>query len=834
MERPVPTARAGNSAPVARLEHAVKCQWCNNPTRNMDGWCRRCAGPDRNRRQQNSAATGQASSLATKSILPTDDPKIKTPRPEQAEDCQLILDELRDNDRAQIRAACGMGKTVTGQLVVNEMSEELLAERGDAGLFLVTCPTIELARQLRGDYLSDGMVDAEVLSIHDDSEDFRGVLPEQREAAQARALDDFLNSEDDDKPRIVFAVASPRSLGKIAEAQERNDVTIDGAVFDEAHNLGGEVGVIKANGEVADRPRVFFDDEEGGLVIDKRVFMTATPRMSVVQQPFSGVGTRNAASANSDSASSYRRIMAGSREDSLFLDQGDERFFGRMVSSRSYAEAVGKGYLNPIDVEEVTTTVRNPMNLPVHRGGVIDITAGEYRGDRERDMRVTSKRKVRALDDNHMTVGAYQSACSIIQSLADDDGGSANVLSFSDNIDESRQIANKTRFRKVAMKLASDEIGGGEPPSIAQARKLVAEEGPESDQRLVRSARMVLLGRHAILASTSSKDSADHQRAAMNFLDKEQPGESVAADSWIGGWNPAPKILCNVDQLSEGVNQPSVDRVVLNRPSKSNDAANYQAAGRASRLWNDADGTSKKGRGRVLVSRTVEIDASDSRREILAKERANTERSLADIYYDTGAEDWRNPASAADVPADKRLNVVNRRTGKARDIRTHADASMRALRREVPLESAEAILRVHDVAVSKARAATREQRKKDRTAPGWEHMDSSERDMRTMVALQQIAMGTTKVTSQETDMFIARAIGQNGMTTEDVSALRMSLDNAYRKAAQGRELDEEESVYLSRRRGSSKRVRMHDKVGRSNEILRGLVSSGMLSVDDFR
>lgn len=832
----MPTGQTGHQGQVSRLEHAVKCRWCNNPTRNMDGWCRRCAGPDRNRQQRNAGADGSVSSLTIKTVF-SDQETRKSPRPEQAEDCQRILAELEHEDRAQIRAACGMGKTLTGQLVIAELSQKLLAERGDAGLFIVTCPTIELARQLRNDYDSDGVVDADYLSIHDDSEDFRNTDADNRDAEQARGLDRFLAEEEGDRPRIIFAVTTPRSLGKIVDAQRRSGAQIDGAVFDEAHNLGGEVGAIKANGEVADRPRVFFNDEDGGLTIDKRVFMTATPRMSVAQQPFTGLGTRNAASAHPDATSSYRRVMAGSREDSLFLDQGDERFFGRMVSSRSYAEAVSKGYLNPIVVEEVATQVRNPMGLPVHRSGVIDITSGEYRGDRERDMRVKEKRKVRQLDDNHMTVGAYQSACSIIESLADDDSGSANVLSFSDNIDESRQVASKARFRRVAMKLASDQMGGGQPPSIAEAQKLLSSPSAvnAADPKKVRASRMVLLGRYAMLASTSSKDSEQQQREAMSFLDKSQPGESTAADSWVGGWNPAPKILCNVDQLSEGVNQPSIDRVVLNRPGRSNDAANYQAAGRASRLWNDEDGVSKKGQGRVLVAKTVEIDATNTRREVLAKERAATERSLADIYYDTGAEDWRDPQTVHRVSDDKRLNVVNRRTGQPRDIRMHADATMDTLRRQIPLESAESVLRVYDTASSKARAAAREQRKGDRSVPSWENMDSSEKDMRTMVALQQIAQGQkATVTAEETDMFVARAIGQNSMSGSDVSALRMSLDNAYRKAAQNRGLTEEEKTFITRRQASSKRVKMHDRIGRSNEILKGLVSSGMLTVDDFR
>ena len=755
---------------------------------------------------------------------------VKSPRPEQREDTDKIIEELIDNDqdRVQIRAACGMGKTLTGQLVISELSDRLAQQTGSRGRFMVCCPTIELARQIREDYVSDGVVDPDCLSIHDESADFAKTDSSELDAKQSEALDKFFTDDDYDKPKVLFVVGTPTSISKVAKAQQRNDASLDAAIFDEAHNLGGEVGVKKKNGAITERPHVFFNEEKDGVQIDKRVFMTATPRVDAAESPFSGGGGSAATSTSLTSAySTYMRIAEGSSEDKMYLDQSDTRFFGKMVASHSYAEAVSAGYLNPVDAHEITSTIKNPSNLPIHRKGVVDVTTGEYLGDRALDKRSMAKKskgsiRQRNLEDNEMTVGAYQSTVSIIKSLSEDSHGSSNVLSFSDNIEEARQVAERKKFERVAKALASDVLGGEKPPTLTEARRILGPRSRANDAQRT-AARMVLVGKYAQLMHTSSKDSPEEQRKAVNFLDKVQPGESVPVDMWVDGWNPSPKILCNVNRLSEGVNIPSVDRVVLNRPSLPSDSAIYQAVGRASRKWEDENGESKKPRGRVIIPSSEEMSRDQTRRSVMQKDKTSTIRAINDVYYDAGPQQWRDHSAAENVPDEKKLRMRSP-DGSSYDINDYSAKSMTAASDNMSLEAMNAVVTTFDKAQNEAR-------RKAGGAAVWQRLQTGEKNQRTMVALFEMSAKDSKVDLGKSAPFVAEAIGRKGITSEDIAAYKMILSTPYRKRDQDPEsLTEDERRFLEARREASKRKKFNSHTASTDTVLRDLYNAGMIDL----
>lgn len=786
---------------------APKCRYCERTTRQPDGWCRQCAGPN----GQASPTAALTNFGAQRSFHQEEKPPRKQPRETQTEDANRLLNRLfeEEADRAQMRGAPGSGKTITGQLVIAGMMERLQSSEDRSGRYMVMCPTIELAKQLREDYRRDGIIsDHNALSIHDSAPGFERFTGKDLDAEQSRRLREFFK-EPDDEPKIVFVVGSPSSSAKVAELQRESGVAMDGAIFDETHNLGGMIGAKTKKG-ITERPRVFFDDEPGGMEIGKRVFMTATPRTAPLRQPF---GDGNSAAQAGDRGA-YLRAMEG--QGQLHLDQGNEELFGTMVSSRSYAEAISRGYLNPVVTEGRGVRIRNPRKLPVRREGRIDPLTGEYQGE--------DQRKSKRLRDGFMSVGAYQSACATLESLADDSSGSSNVLSFSDSIQDADEMARADCWEAVSKNLASGLLDGRKVPNAQQARNALKKGGLSANEE--RAMRLLVLGKNAQMMSVSSASSPQKRRDALRFLDRERPGESVPKEKWINGWNPSPKVLCNVDVLSEGMNMPSIDRVVMNRPSYSGDSDNYQAMGRASRKWNDEHGNPQKGTGRVTIPETYDGD-----RQLFGKEHASLVRSLSSIYSDDGTEEWRDRNRPA-VPL-----TYTDASGNTTDIARQADQQMSRLRYGLREENAKELMdgwtRFSDRA--KKNLTDMGLSAKDRAAI-WR--DPVQRKQAVQMAIsQEIAKGQQGTDARSSkDYLLATVLRANQIGDAEIAGVRRSLNDRYRQHQLGKLEDPESQAYLDRvdRPMSMRSAKRQDQLGDFNRLAADLAKNNLISRDALR
>ena len=198
----------------------------------------------------------------------------KQPRPHQRDAIEAVTGGLDVHDRGRLIMACGTGKTFTSLRLAEQM-----VGAGGSVLFLV--PSISLLAQTVREWVGEAEVDLRAFAVCSDpkatraststSEDISSVdlaLPATTDVDLLVArLDD---AAPDDAMTVVFATY--QSIDVVAGAQRARGGRFDLVVCDEAHRTTGTI----LDDEKSAFVRVH---DDGYLPADKRLYMTATPRL---------------------------------------------------------------------------------------------------------------------------------------------------------------------------------------------------------------------------------------------------------------------------------------------------------------------------------------------------------------------------------------------------------------------------------------------------------------------------------------------------------------------------------------------------------------------------
>ncbi|MEU3877654.1 Helicase associated domain protein [Streptomyces sp. NPDC029704] len=218
-------------------------------------------------------------------------------RPYQEEAVTAIAQGLRAGGMGQLHAACGSGKTLMSVMAATRLVP------GD-GLLVVFAPSLALIAQSIRQWRALSRVDAVLAVCSDDT------------VADAPAhLGDIPAQVSTDPGEIAawlrtargrrLVVATYRSAPRLAEALRETDITVDLAVYDEAHHLSGRI----------DQPGRRMP-ETAFLPAVRRQYMTATPR-----------------------------IEHGVARSGTWLSMDDTSVFGPVLYSYPFSRGIAEGYL---------------------------------------------------------------------------------------------------------------------------------------------------------------------------------------------------------------------------------------------------------------------------------------------------------------------------------------------------------------------------------------------------------------------------------------------------------------------------------------------------------
>lgn len=233
--------------------------------------------------------------------------------------------------RGRIILPCGTGKSRIALRIV-----ETLTELGQVSVVL--CPSIALVAQLRGEFLAHRERNLKVLAVCSDEGVARGgdlatdptadlghaTVSELKGqvTTDAEEIGRWIDGVASEGDRIGVIFGTYQSGHRIADAL-RGGREIRVMVADEAHRTAGLRRVTKREERLRDFT-VCHDDAR--FPAKYRVYQTATPRVYAN----SGAGTARGRRRN---------------DDWIVRDMADESVFGPELYRRSYAEAVGNGWL---------------------------------------------------------------------------------------------------------------------------------------------------------------------------------------------------------------------------------------------------------------------------------------------------------------------------------------------------------------------------------------------------------------------------------------------------------------------------------------------------------
>lgn len=526
-------------------------------------------------------------------VKPAVDRQPITPRPYQVEAVDAVEEELKDRDRALVRAACGMGKTV--------MAQELIRRHFDGepetGVYVLLTSSIKLTEQTASDFERDSIIGGlDGFQLHDGSPHLKAArqgarTPQEVQEADLQALTAFLEGPSD-KPRIIFSTYD--SYDKIIAAQARVGDTADAdiLILDECHRLGGVYNLAaKPSKKLTDEPdddlapytdrlpRVLFNDGDGSLKATKRVFLSATPKTRTQADDLNSSDIRATKRVLLEALAAQQRgrepDLKIARNHLLPIYHTDTEIFGRTVYSKGLDDAMGYDALVPVHASVSPCKIKGSSSLSIYDDKVaLDGTqsaAGE------------------------MKVVAWATARSTLEHLATQD--SHNVLVFSHRISDANDIS--THWGALAREMA----GGASAPTPVEARRIL-----ETGQGDVRAARLVLLGQHGSVLAASSRSTEAVKEAAMSHFDTKTVGDSGCNCGRPGGWCACARVVSNVDLFGEGISINSVDAVVVGSRNKTTDTQFTQAIGRAARKWESGG----KQRGSVVIP-AIEVEDSTGR-----------------------------------------------------------------------------------------------------------------------------------------------------------------------------------------------------------------------------
>lgn len=633
-------------------EHAVQCSYpsCNNRTKSPSGMChihegKPLPGPEQVEVDRNLGVPKmQALSdmVADNTLLPNG----MRERPEQT-DCRLkIMHELYENgeDRVQLRMACGMGKTITQQKTLKDINDKLLDEEDRNGLYLVTAPSIQLAKQLRSDYEQKHVLDADentpcrVLSVHQDSSDLKGFGSKDAIEKHNALIRKFMEEADDsDAPSVIFAVTSEDSLEKIAE-QQKNGPQFDAVVFDEAHNL-----TRSEDNKKAGYTRVFFNEDPKSIKANKRIFASASQKGSE-----SVAATFNRFGGKSDKEGyleDMNLVDKKGKNPNRVVGQEQTEMFGKVIGAEyTYRYAVEHGHLVPPKVSAQEVFIQTQPGRIPHRTNTFVSPDGSS---------VNRSKKYPEAADDQITLGEYTSLVSTAESLANpsiDNGGvPRNVLSFTNEVAEAKTISDPEKWRTFVMGRARSLDPGIQTEEDAN-NVLDNRSYYDDNPNRIKAAMLVKTANHSRLTYSASNLPRQQREAAEKWFPKDKAYDSSDCTCGRhGGYCACHRVVANVDMFSEGIDIPSVDTVVLNRSNRTTEANVFQAVGRSSRKWtapiveNGVEtGSFTKSEGRIVIPETyANPTGTDEFKQTDLSLSSKNYSQINRVWRDSGNQPWR-------------------------------------------------------------------------------------------------------------------------------------------------------------------------------------------------
>lgn len=199
------------------------------------------------------------------------------PRPHQLQALTDLMAAFAVHDRAQLVMACGTGKTLVGRWH---------AEASGATNVLVLVPSLSLLTQTLAEWRRLHSWPFDALVVCSDPTTSTGAAERREEDGSTAVIPDWSTvrakvttnaqvasgflTRRGERARVVFSTY--HSAPVVAAAQASSKVVFDLAICDEAHRLAGAP---REEFRVALNPRQ--------VVARRRLFMTATPRMSTVE-----------------------------------------------------------------------------------------------------------------------------------------------------------------------------------------------------------------------------------------------------------------------------------------------------------------------------------------------------------------------------------------------------------------------------------------------------------------------------------------------------------------------------------------------------------------------
>lgn len=246
-------------------------------------------------------------------------------RPYQQTAISRVREGFATGDRGQLIMACGTGKTFTSLRVAED-----LVGKGGRVLFLV--PSIALLSQSLKEWSTHAEGSLRTFAVCSDgkvgksSEDMSVVdlaIPATTDP-QSLAVRASMNSGDPNRMTVVFATY--QSIEVITRAQAEHGMAgFDLVICDEAHRT---TGATASGGETSAFLKVH---DESLLLADKRLYMTATPRLY-------------------DDASKAKAGQA----DAVIASMDDEAVFGPEFYRLGFGQAVSQGWLTDYKVIVLT------------------------------------------------------------------------------------------------------------------------------------------------------------------------------------------------------------------------------------------------------------------------------------------------------------------------------------------------------------------------------------------------------------------------------------------------------------------------------------------------
>jgi len=445
---------------------------------------------------------------------PNQEPVLKVkydPKPHQRTAIDSVKGQLKDADRGKLIMACGTGKTFTSLKLAEEM-----AGKGKRILFLV--PSLSLLSQTLTEWTQQSKTPLHSFAVCSDSavgkkrkkdddivQTFTHELRYPATTEPEKLAAEMTKRHDAQHMSVIYSTY--HSIEVISKAQHQYGLDdFDLIICDEAHRTTGSK---------------FAGDDESNFVkvhdadfikASKRLYMTATPRIF------------------GDSA----KIKEEQGDVALF-SMDDEKYYGKILHTINFSEAVSRGLL--CDYKVIVLTVDE---------GHISKRLQNLLADENNSLKV---------DDAAKIIGCWKALNK--QGVEDELGADTNpmkrAVAFCQVIEPNANKTAKTH------KVSSKQISGMFQEVVEAYQEAEDEKG----------------NNHGTLFCEAS-----HIDGSMNASAKEQQINWLKADTPENTC----RILSNVRCLSEGVDVPALDAVLFLTP-RSSQVDVVQSVGRVMRKF---------------------------------------------------------------------------------------------------------------------------------------------------------------------------------------------------------------------------------------------------------